>query len=221
MDDQELQPALSNLLSSKSWRVVGVSAPGTSHTRLGIPCQDSNLCEILDSGLLIAVVADGAGSAARAELGSQLAVKTVTNEARRSETRSASLTEEESFKSLLKEWVMAARRALEEEAGKLDVALRELGTTLIILVASPRIIAAAQVGDGATVFRNAQGETRILTIPKLEEYINESTFLTSPGVEESIQFEAWQGDVTQVAVLSDGLQMVALQFPESGGVKIG
>jgi serine/threonine protein phosphatase PrpC len=84
----------------------------------------------------VAVVADGAGSAAHAEFGSQLAVRTVINEARRSETRLASLSGADSFKSLLKEWVMAARRAIEEEAGKLDVDPRELATTLIIRIQS-------------------------------------------------------------------------------------
>jgi serine/threonine protein phosphatase PrpC len=98
MDDQasreELQPALPKLRSSKPWRVVGASVAGTSHTRLGIPCQDSNLSEILPSGFLVAVVADGAGSAAHADVGSQLAVKTVINEARRSEAELANLSEE-------------------------------------------------------------------------------------------------------------------------------
>jgi hypothetical protein len=125
----------------------------------------------------------------------------------------ASLTTEESCKSLLKEWALAARKAIEERASKLDVSPRELATTLIILIATPRLIGAAQIGDGATVFRNLQAEIRALTAPKLEEYINESTFLSSPGVEESIQLEVWEGKITQVAAFSDGLQMLALQFP--------
>ncbi len=211
--EEKIQPALREIRSNKSWRVVGVSAPGTSHTRLGMPCQDSNLSEILPSGLLVAVVADGAGSAAHAELGSQLAVRTVINEARRSEVQLASLTAEEPCKALLKEWAMAACKAIAGEASKLDVTPRELATTLIILTATPRFIGAAQIGDGATVFRNSRGEIRTLTTPKLEEYINESTFLSSPGVEESIQLEVWEGEVSQVAALSDGLQMLALQFP--------
>jgi hypothetical protein len=146
-------------------------------------------------------------------LGSQLAVKTVINEARRSEVPLASLTTEESCKSLLKDWALAARKTLEGEASKLGVPPRELATTLIILIATSHLIGAAQIGDGATVFRNSQGEIRALTTPKLEEYINESTFLSSPGAEESIQLEVWNGEVTQVAALSDGLQMLALQFP--------
>jgi Protein phosphatase 2C len=218
MEDQasredRLQPALPEMHSDMSWRVVRVSTPGTSHTRLGVPCQDSNLSEVLQSGELVAVVADGAGSATHAELGSQLAVKTVINEARRSEVRLTSLNAEECCKSLLKEWALAARKAVEGEASNLDVPPRELATTLIILIATPYLIGAAQIGDGATVFRDSQGEIRALTTPKLEEYINESMFLSSPGVEESIQLEVWKGEVTQVAVLSDGLQMLALQFP--------
>jgi serine/threonine protein phosphatase PrpC len=147
MDDQasgekQLQPALSKLPSKNPWRIVGVSVPGTSHTKLEMSCQDSNLSEILPSGLLVAAVADGAGSAVHSELGSQLAVKAVINEARRSETQLANLTGEKPCKLLLKELAMAARKAIEGEAGKLDVA-RELAMTLIIVIASPRMIGAA------------------------------------------------------------------------------
>jgi hypothetical protein len=81
--------------------------------------------------------------AVHAELGSQLAVKAVINEARRSETQLANLTGEKPCKLLLNELAMAARKAIEGEAGKLDVALRELAMTLIIVIASPRMIGAA------------------------------------------------------------------------------
>src|SRR6516164_9563533 len=50
------------------WRYVAASVVGTSHVKMGGTCQDANDCQVyqLPSGekVLVATVADGAGSAA-------------------------------------------------------------------------------------------------------------------------------------------------------------
>ena len=45
------------------WRVTGASVPGVSHLRSGLPCQDAHAWRQEAGGVLIAAVADGAGSA--------------------------------------------------------------------------------------------------------------------------------------------------------------
>ena len=51
------------------WRTAHASVIGTSHTATGAPCQDAGDCEVLaaadGSEILVAAVADGAGSAKR------------------------------------------------------------------------------------------------------------------------------------------------------------
>jgi serine/threonine protein phosphatase PrpC len=56
------------------WRYVARSANGTSHQQLDLPCQDYADCEVKDH-YLFGAVADGAGSAKFAELGSRSVVK--------------------------------------------------------------------------------------------------------------------------------------------------
>ena len=58
-----------------SWRVVGVSVVGTSHLDRAVPCQDAHRYQVLSGGELLVAVADGAGSAARAEAGASRAVE--------------------------------------------------------------------------------------------------------------------------------------------------
>jgi hypothetical protein len=53
-----------------------------------------------------------------------------------------------------------------------------------------------------------------LTSPQSGEYINETIFLTSPDYLSAVQFAFRRCDVRSVAVLSDGLQMLALQMPD-------
>ncbi len=64
------EPALAN----SRWRVVGALAPGTSHARLGLPCQDALAYQTGEHSLLVAL-SDGAGTAERSQYGAQTAVQ--------------------------------------------------------------------------------------------------------------------------------------------------
>src|SRR5690349_14660287 len=58
----------------ENWKVVGVSAQGISHLKAATPCQDAHAWKVLPSGVLIAAVSDGAGSAAFSDEGAGAAV---------------------------------------------------------------------------------------------------------------------------------------------------
>lgn len=57
------------------WRVIGRSVAGSAHVARNLPCQDALAWRELPDGRLILAVADGAGSAARSELGAAAAVE--------------------------------------------------------------------------------------------------------------------------------------------------
>src|SRR5438093_57688 len=63
----------------RSWRVAAASVCGTSHAKTGKPCQDTYRWAVLPEGTLVAAVADGAGSAAHAEVGAALATETAVD----------------------------------------------------------------------------------------------------------------------------------------------
>ena len=90
---------------------------------------------------------------------------------------------------------------------------RALATTLILLVATPVLVAAAQVGDGAVVVGDGGSDLIALTTPQSGEYLNETTFLTAPDALDTAQINVWHGVPGYVAAFSDGLQMLALQMP--------
>ncbi|MDY6938004.1 MAG: PP2C family serine/threonine-protein phosphatase [Cyanobacteriota bacterium] len=114
---------------------------------------------------------------------------------------------------LLADALESARQAVEAAAEERHVAVRELASTLIAIVATPDWVAAAQVGDGAAVVCDVENQILPLTIPKSGEYINETTFLISPNARASAQFHLWQGTPMQIAMFSDGLQLLALDMP--------
>jgi hypothetical protein len=83
-----------------------------------------------------------------------------------------------------------------------------------VAVAFPGMVAAVQVGDGAVVLADGQGKIHALLRPMSGEYLNETTFLNSPGALDQLQF-AWYGDgVSRLAMLTDGLQMLALKVAD-------
>ena len=65
-------------MTVRAWRSAYASVVGTSHLKANLPCQDAGECRVVLSAggceVLVACVSDGAGSAARADAGSQLAV---------------------------------------------------------------------------------------------------------------------------------------------------
>ena len=59
----------------KTWRVSACSVQGVSHIKTDQPCQDANEWRIKDS-VLLAAIADGAGSAKESQRGATLACRT-------------------------------------------------------------------------------------------------------------------------------------------------
>ena len=204
-----------------SWRVVAASVRGKGHEKAGQLCQDAHHWEKLPEGVLVGAVADGAGSAVLGKVGAIVAAQTAVETICLKEATLRSLinksqtsADETEWRSLLINALVAAKCAVEAEAEACKTKPRDLATTLILVIATPKLIAAAQVGDGVAVARDHQGNLIPLTTPQHGEYINETTFLVSPNAISTAQVNLWHGAVTNIALLSDGLQMLALDMTE-------
>lgn len=206
-----MAPAGNGAIRPAPWRTAAASVRGPSHQRMGVPCQDSHACDVLADGALVAIVADGAGSAAHSELGSAVAVQgamACLRLAATSHSPGAPDAEE-----LVRSAVEAARRAVEDEARHRSIDLRDLATTIIVLRSTPSETAAAQVGDGAAVIADSSGAFAALTRPHIGEYQSSTVFVTSPDWQRSIQSALFPGCVQGVAVFTDGLDLLALTMP--------
>ncbi len=212
-----------------AWRVIGASVVGTSHRSRGRPCEDAHGHRLLADGGLALAVADGAGSAAHASTASARAVESAlefVEQAFAAGHRLAGPTESE---DLLREAIQAARRALVDLAStapdprldddaplatvETEPRLADYATTLLLAIISPGRVAAAQVGDGAIVVGDGAGAVRALTRPDHGEYLNQTTFLTSSDFLERARFALSDGaDLSAIALLSDGLEMVSLNW---------
>lgn len=196
------------------WRVLAASVRGTSHEKVGQLCQDAHHWEKLPEGILVAAVADGAGSATLGKVGAIVASQTAVETIRLKVATPRLPEDEQEWQLLLTNAVVAAKTAVEAEAVACSMTARDLATTLIIVVATPKFIAAAQIGDGVAVASDGEGNIIALTAPQRGEYINETTFLVSPNALDTAQMTLWRGTAANIALLSDGLQMLALEMTD-------
>jgi len=193
------------------WRVVGASITGTSHQKLGQPCQDAAGWALGPDRSLIVAVADGAGSAPLGREGAQLAVSTVVEflSSRRP------LGSREASKDQLVSALERAQSALQHDAENRGAEIRDLATTLILVQATPDFVAALQVGDGSAVLDDRRDGVVGLTKPQAGEYINETMFITAEDAMDQAQTVLHEGRISGGAVFSDGLQMLGLKMPEA------
>lgn len=197
-----------------SWRVVAASICGRAHSRTNDCCQDAHVWRTLPGDVLIAAVADGAGSASHGGEGAAIAAARAVEHLA---TAVAPAVPESAagWEILLRESLAASRTALEEEAVVRELDLRDLATTLIVLAMTPGGFGVGQIGDGAAILREIGGGLTALTRPTDSEYVNHTTFLTSDEALATAQVVARVGPPGEaVALFTDGLQRLALRMPE-------
>jgi hypothetical protein len=195
------------------WRVVGAVQQGQRHVKTSQPCQDVLRWQLWHGETLIAAVADGAGSARYAEVGANVAVESALETIAESLPRDPVALGPEAVKQLMDNTLLRARRALDLEADKRSVTTRNLATTLLVLIATPSWAAGGQIGDGAIIIGDGNQQWHTLTGPPITEYLNETVFVGSEKARELSQISFWPGPVRHAALMSDGLQMLALKMP--------
>ena len=202
-------------MSSPEWRLAAASALGTAHVDLGLPCQDAHRCSVQRTAggepVLIAVVCDGAGSAARADAGAQLASQIIHDE-----IAAALGAEGSGVRGITQGWI-------EERLGRFQAAVaaraeaegcqpKDFACTLLAAAVGPDCAAFFQIGDGAIVIGEDAETYRWIFWPDHGEYENVTFFATGPETADHLQFELVERRIDEVALFSDGLQRLALHY---------
>lgn len=194
------------------WKVIGSSVQGSSHKRLGTSCQDACQTEIhalKTQQVLVLAASDGAGSAEHSDVGSQFACQAVHNaiqERLREQSELLPITQTEAIA-----WFEQVRSAIQREADIRSVPIRQLACTLLVAVVGESGAAFMQIGDGAIVVRH-EDELQPVFWPQSGEYANTTNFVTASRVDQDLMFEWRDEPVTEIAVFTDGLQSVALNY---------
>jgi len=192
-----------------TWRTVHAAVAGTSHVENGASCQDDHLVATYSGPeeVLVALIADGAGSAARAEQGASIACETV-NEVLKywvNERTACDLTSE-----IVIRFLEDARLRIRETAESENLTARDFACTLLLAIVGTKTGVFAQIGDGGIVIGNADGYSPVFW-PDAGEYANMTYFVTDDDALEHLQFAILPAP-DEVAMFSDGLQRLALDY---------
>jgi hypothetical protein len=188
-------------LTNAMWKLVCGSVQGTSHVQSGFPCQDYCVGTIV-GGTLVAACADGAGSAEFSQLGSKAAVDGFI------EVVSGDVVP---TKEQVEAWVDSARQRLLQEADTNRSTPRQLACTFLAVLVGDGWAAFAQVGDGVIVFDGPLGY-ELAFWPDNGEYANSTRFLSEDDYRQHLRVEIVKRHISDLAVLTDGLQMLALDI---------
>jgi Protein phosphatase 2C len=195
-----------------TWKFLNESVEGTSHRAAETQCQDSSFVTSFrfetDSGLILAC-SDGAGSAVESKIGSRLACETAVQQAMAFLDGGHAIAEV--TPDILRGWAQQVHDAIQAEANRRGLIGRDLACTLLLSVIGHDAAAFVQIGDGAIVVRVGEEYCPVFW-PQAGEYQNTTFFVTDAKFEGNIQAEVRQGEIVEIAMFSDGLQMLALHY---------
>lgn len=206
--DIYIQDIPKNMVDSP-WNVVGVSVQGSGHIKSGLPCQDAHGYKIVEDKAVVVAVADGLGSAAQSHQGSKIAVDTAIEVIQRLLFHTIP-SDKDSWEKIMREGFEKARLTLESSAKTANCAIREYGTTLIVVVITEEWIATGHIGDGAAVGLFDNDKMAVVCMPQNTEYANQTFPLTGSNALEIAYFQAAQKKIKAMSLFSDGLQHLSI-----------
>jgi serine/threonine protein phosphatase PrpC len=202
-------------MSLGKWRVAQASVIGQSHLNQNTVCQDRLLTRIVESEtdgeILIAVVADGAGSTTDGQRGAEIACEFFVNQV-------VEFAKQASVKSLNEDfgrrWIGFYQQQIAAIAQVEKKELREYATTLVGAVVSRDCAVFYQVGDGGAVFSTCgKLESYRFSIAPVEtEYVNMTEFLTDEAAANSLRFVLVEEAIEDLILFSDGIFAVAVNY---------
>jgi hypothetical protein len=157
----------------------------------------------------VACASDGAGSTTHGGVGARMACDIVMQQAAEHYQRHGSFADLTAAAVL--SWCDDARREIADHAETHETPFREFAATLCVAVMTSGKTVFFQVGDGAIV-ASRNGVMGVVFWPQSGEYINTTHFLTSPDFLNHVQTLAVDGEFSDVALLTDGIERLALQF---------
>ncbi|MFM1843592.1 MAG: hypothetical protein RLZZ490_2335 [Cyanobacteriota bacterium] len=213
-----VNPPISTSLIN-SWKAIARSVVGLSHQHQGQPCQDASAYRLLDQGILLGAIADGAGSASQAETGAQLVVQSSLDflqrwhnfALRRGENQWVEKLDQPKTRRFFEHLLQRLQHDLRQQAQTLNCDMSALASTLLVFIAHPQGLIAMQVGDGFLVVHRGDENYQLLFTPDKGEFANETAFITSENAVTSLQVYQSSDPVSFICAATDGLETVAIK----------
>lgn len=198
------------------WKYGFASVAGTAHLKSSVPLQDFSLAEVMHDSrgneIFVAIVSDGAGSAANSQAGAKLACETLVRDLKSHFAGGGTLNH--LTKDFIGEWVDKFQFLINGFADDAEMKAQDFACTLLASVVGQDRAAYFQIGDGA-IIESVSSEKdlyRCVCWPQQGEYANTTNFLTDTDAKEKIFCELKPAIVNEVALFTDGIQSLVLDY---------
>ncbi len=197
------------------WKAIGQSVTGTSHAATDKGCEDAVCYKVIkdsdDNEVLICCASDGAGSAQYAALASEYTTQQFIDKLSEKVLDGFIITE-----AIIYSIAEEVYEGLKNEADLKQVPVNEFSCTLLGCCITDNRSAFFQIGDGAVVRNDGLGFYTAVWWPQNGEYLNTTSFLVDDPSFKDLRVTIIYERVDEVAIITDGLQMLALNM--DGGV---
>lgn len=189
---------------SWEWAVCGASVTGQTHLKNGLGSDDA-YCYGVAGDLVVAAVADGAGSVSGTSAwGSYVACQSVLRNALRRRFGRDFAGDPGRHPAQMRWLFEQALAQVRNRAAAMKLELPLLSTTLSVAVADRRHAMFGQIGDGVIAVETERGIGTLL-IESKNEYANTTWFLQSDNAFEASFRTKTLTDVTAFALSTDGM----------------
>ena len=176
----------------------GFSIQGKNHLKNGTVCQDHHKIEKINDKWYIAAVADGVGSACKAEIGAKIAVETVVEFCKQNIEADNSVT---SCKCMMDKAFREALTAIKQKAEVAQEDIRQYDTTLTCGLYDGNQLIYGHSGDGGIIVINTEGNFECVTKPQK----GIDGISVCPLRDEQWIIERYKQKIVGVLLLTDGL----------------
>ena len=157
------------------WKIIKCAVTGQSHKQSNTPCQDK-VCSLVKNEVCVLCLCDGAGSARLSHFGARLVASRVCVLLSKNFDEYFALNEADLKAKILK----ILLEKLQKKAEFLHCKISDLASTLLFVAIKKDKFILAHIGDG--LIACLKNETlSVLSAPQNGEFINTTTFITSPN----------------------------------------
>jgi len=118
--------------------------------------------------------------------------------------------------SIVSDWLEDFQSEILNLSNESGLSPRDYACTFLTAIIGPEDSVFAQIGDGAIVISvpDSPDEYNYVYWPQKGEYENMTFFATDPGANNKLAFGYQKGVIEEVALFSDGLERLALNFTQ-------
>lgn len=185
------------------WKTMMCAVQGRGHEREGIPCQDKT-CAYEESGVHVAALADGAGSAKLSQEGAAAVTADICRDI--AEHFDDYFAQDDGV-AVKKQLLFNITDCLEKKAEELECEIKDLASTLLAAAVKEDRFFLLHIGDGVIGYLK-ENTLKIASQPENGEFVNTTVFTTSKEALTGMRlFKGTLGAIDGFVLMSDGSEV--------------